>query len=124
MRLTMIPDMNLECSTPSGICAKKGNFIRTRKPNTTPFVRGFNENLEKPSRFTASKPPFYRKPNKAISWFKDTAHEHLGYVRELVGTVQNHGVLVQTLTTDRVGYVVYEDDFQTAAEAFAGERYC
>ena len=33
----------------------------------------FNENLEKPTRFTASKPPFYRKPNKAISWFKDTA---------------------------------------------------
>jgi hypothetical protein len=26
----------------------------------------FNENLEKPTRFTASKPPFYRKRNKAI----------------------------------------------------------
>ncbi len=83
----------------------------------------FNENLEKPSRFTASKPPFYRKPNKAISWFKDTAHEHLGYLRELVGILQNHGVLVQTLTTDRVGYVVCEDDFQIVAEPFAGERY-
>jgi hypothetical protein len=25
----------------------------------------FNDNLEKPTRFTASKPPFYRKPNKS-----------------------------------------------------------
>ena len=27
----------------------------------------FNEHLEKPTRFTASKPPFRRKKNKAIS---------------------------------------------------------
>jgi hypothetical protein len=44
-------------------------------------------------------------------------------VRELVGILQNHGVVVQTLTSDRVGYVVYEDDFQTVAAPFAGERY-
>ena len=25
----------------------------------------FNDNLQKPTRFTASKPPFYRKPNKS-----------------------------------------------------------
>ena len=43
----------------------------------------FNENLEKPTRFTASKPPFYRKKNKAISWFKDSANEHLAQVRSL-----------------------------------------
>jgi len=44
----------------------------------------FNQHLEKPTRLTASKPPFYRKQNKAISWFKDTAHEHIARVRELV----------------------------------------
>jgi hypothetical protein len=80
----------------------------------------FNENLEKPTRFTASKPPYYRKKSKAISWFKD---EHLSRVRSLVAILQNHGVLVQTLTTDRVGYTVYEDAFQIVAEPFAGERY-
>ena len=41
----------------------------------------FDENLEKPTRFTASKPPFYRKKNKAISWFKHTALEHLATFR-------------------------------------------
>jgi hypothetical protein len=39
--------------------------------------QSFNENLERPSRFTASKAPFYRKQNKAICWFKDYAHTHL-----------------------------------------------
>jgi hypothetical protein len=83
----------------------------------------FNENLEKPTRFTASKPPFYRKQPKAISWFKDGAHEHIARVRELVGILRHHGVSVQMLTTDRVGYVVYEDEYQIVAEPFLKETY-
>ncbi len=82
----------------------------------------FNQNLEKPTRFTASKPPHYRKPNKAISWFKDTATEHISHIRDLVGILENHGIAVQMLKTDRVGYVVYEDEFQIVAEPF-GDSY-
>ncbi len=81
----------------------------------------FNDNLEKPSRFTASKPPFYRKQNKAISWFKDTAHNHLARMRLLVAILQNHGVPVRMLKTERVGYVVHEDEYQIVAEPFAGK---
>ena len=79
----------------------------------------FNENLEKPTRFTASKPPFYRKQNKAISWFKHTASEHLARVRDLAAILDNHGVPVRTLKAKRVGYVVYEDEYQIVAEPFA-----
>jgi len=79
----------------------------------------FNENLERPTRFTASKPPFYRKKSKALSWFKDSAHEHIARVRELVAILQNHGVPVRMLKADRVGYVVYEDEYQVVAEPFA-----
>src|SRR2546430_15612813 len=57
----------------------------------------FNDHLEKPTRFTASKPPFYRKKKKAISWFKDTAQEHLARMRLLVAILQNHGVSVRML---------------------------
>jgi hypothetical protein len=81
----------------------------------------FNENLKKPTRFTASKGPFYRKQNKAISWFKDSAEEHLSRVRELVATLRNHGVIVHMLKTDRVGYIVYEDEHQIVAESFRGD---
>ena len=79
----------------------------------------FNENLERPTRFTAAKAPFYRKKDRALSWFKDTAVEHLAYVRELAAILENHGVHVRTLKTNRVGYVVYEDEYQIVAEPFA-----
>lgn len=79
----------------------------------------FNLNLERPTRFTAAKAPFYRKRNRALSWFKDTAVEHLAHVRELVAILENHGVHVRTLKAKRVGYVVYEDECQIVAEPFA-----
>jgi len=79
----------------------------------------FNENLERPTRFTAAKRPFYRKKNRALSWFKDSAHHHIAQVREFVVILQNHGVPVRMLKADRVGYVVYEDDYQVVAEPFA-----
>jgi hypothetical protein len=86
------------------------------------IVQWFNEHLEKPTRFTASKPPFYRKPNKAISWFKDTAHEHLARVRELVAILEHHGIAVRMLKANRVGYIVYEDEFQIVAQPFADTK--
>ena len=79
----------------------------------------FKVHLERPTRFTSAKTPHYRKQAKAISWFKDTAHEHIRYIRDIVSTLENHGILVRMLKADRVGYVVYEDDFQIIAEAFA-----
>jgi hypothetical protein len=79
----------------------------------------FNEHLEKPTRFTASKPPNYRKQSKAISWFKDSAQEHLARVRELAAILQHHGVSVRMLKANRVGYIVYEDEYQIVAEPFA-----
>jgi hypothetical protein len=82
----------------------------------------FDKNLKKPTRFTASKPPYYRKQNRAISWFKDTAHEHIDRIRSLVSIPQNHGVAARMLKTDRVGYVVYEDEHQIVAEPFSGEE--
>jgi len=79
----------------------------------------FNENLERPTRFTASRAPFYRKKSRALSWFKDTATEHLARVRDLVAILENHGVPVRTRKAKRVGYVVYEDEYQIVAEPFA-----
>jgi hypothetical protein len=83
------------------------------------IVQWFDKHLKKPTRFTASKPPFYRKKSVAISWFKDTAHEHLARVRELAVILEHHGVSVRMLKADRVGYIVYEDEFQIVAQPFA-----
>jgi hypothetical protein len=75
--------------------------------------------LERPSRFTASKPPYYRKQERAISWFKDSAADHIRQIRRVAAIVENHGIPVQMLKSQRVGYVVYEDDFQIVAEPFS-----
>jgi hypothetical protein len=81
--------------------------------------RWFNEHLQTPTRFTASKAPFYRKPRRAICWFKDSAREHLDWAWWMVVILENHQIPVQMLKAERVGYVVYEDEYQIVAEPFA-----
>src|SRR5439155_15969582 len=77
----------------------------------------FNIHLEKPTRFTATRPPYGKK--RAISWFKDSAQEHIARIREMVAILENHGVRVRMIKTERVGYVVYEDQHQVVAEPFS-----
>jgi hypothetical protein len=79
----------------------------------------FNANLKKPTRFTSSKPPYYRKKNKAVSWFKDSARQHIAKIREMAAILENHGIAIRMLKTERVGYVVYEDEWQVVAEPFS-----
>jgi hypothetical protein len=100
-----------------------GRLSRDEEGRHDVIRKWFNENLEKPRRFTAAKPPFHAKQARAISWFKDSAHEHISRVRELVAILEHHGISVRMLKTDRVGYIVYEDEYQIVAEPFARETY-
>ena len=80
----------------------------------------FNVHLEKPERVARS-----RRPNghhAAVSWFKVSAHEHIARARELAALLEQYGVPTRMLTTERPGYVVYEDEFQVAAEPFRSEH--
>jgi hypothetical protein len=83
----------------------------------------FNRNLEKPTRFTTAKPPFYRKRQNGISWFKDSAHEHIRKIREMVALLKRHDVPVRMIKAARPGYIVYEDEFQIVAVPFADSRF-
>jgi hypothetical protein len=96
----------------------EGYLSRNQEEELREIREWFDENLEKPDRFTASKPPYYRKQSKAISWFKETAHDHINKVLEMAVIVESHGVRVTKLEAERVGYVVYEDEFQIVAEPF------
>ena len=80
----------------------------------------FNTNLERPERVARS-----RRPNghhAAISWFKNTAVEHIARARELAALLEEYGVPTRMLTTDRPGYVVYEDEYQIVAEPFRADH--
>lgn len=80
------------------------------------ILRWFNTCLSKPSSFTRSSKP--HALNKAISWYKDTAKEHISHMRELVSILEAHDITVDILQTNRPGYIVYEDEYQITAEPF------
>jgi len=81
----------------------------------------FNEHLHIPDRFSRKRNANHRK-HHGLSWFKDTASEHLQLAREVVEILRPHGVVVDILETERPGFVVYEDEFQVVAEPFADTR--
>ena len=80
----------------------------------------FNEHLPRPQSFTGSKRHNARA--RAVSWFRSTAREHLRQAQSLVALLEQQGVAVERLETDRPGYVVYEDEFQVVALPFESTR--
>jgi hypothetical protein len=81
-------------------------------------IRGwFNDHLEKPARLAISSR--HNGKEQAISWFKDTATAHIAKMRELREVLEHYGVSVEMIKTRRLGYVLYEDEFQVAAYPFS-----
>jgi len=82
----------------------------------------FRANLAVPQRFNRSKSKgYYRRKAAGISWLKPTAGEHIAQMRALVAILEGNGYRVSQITTDRPGYVVFEDDHQVVAEPFRGD---
>lgn len=77
----------------------------------------FKANLAVPSRFSISARPHAKA--QAISWFRDTAAEHIQQMRAYQRLLQTYGLRVEVLRTTRPGYIVYEDDHQVVAYPFA-----
>jgi hypothetical protein len=77
----------------------------------------FNENLERPTRFSRSLRP-HRRP-KAVCWFRSSAREHLRRAWELVRILEHNDVPIDTIKIETPGYLVYEDAVQVVAEPFA-----
>jgi hypothetical protein len=83
----------------------------------------FGANLATPQRFNTSKSKgYYRRKTGGISWLKPTATEHIARMRALVAMLEKYGYQVSQITTNRPGYVVFEDDHQVVAEPFRGEQ--
>jgi hypothetical protein len=83
----------------------------------------FKIHLAIPERFNTSRSKgYYRRNAAGISRIKPTAVEHLEKMREIAAILERNDVRVSQKTTDRPGYVVFEDDHQVIAEPFRGER--
>ncbi|ESY72229.1 hypothetical protein NKJ90_05330 [Mesorhizobium sp. M0051] len=81
----------------------------------------FRQNLAIPPRFNLSRSKgFYRRETtQGLSWFKPTATEHLARAFDLTGLLAHHGHHVEVMKSARLGYVVYEDEYQIVAEPFS-----
>jgi len=77
----------------------------------------FNQNLERPDRLSLSAKA--NKQEQAISWFKESAIEHITQIRAMIAILETHGITVERIRTQRPGYIVYEDEHQVAAYPFA-----
>jgi len=85
----------------------------------------FDEHLPSPARRRVSKSKSiysYGRNARGIAWLKDTATECISRMRELVAILEKHGHRVEMIREDRVGQVVYEDEFQVVAEPFADTK--
>jgi hypothetical protein len=83
----------------------------------------FRKNLKVPPRFNrGGGKGWYRRGTQGVSWFKPSASEHIARVRELVALLARYDLPVLQISAVKIGYVVYEDDFQIVAEPFADVR--
>lgn len=82
-------------------------------------IRWFEEHLVVPKRFnrTTSK-GWYRRETRGISWLRASAVEHVLAMAELARCVAQCGHPTAEIRTQRVGYLIYEDEVQVVAEPF------
>ena len=80
----------------------------------------FDEHLPTPDRFNRSKSKgYYRRDTRGIAWFRESATECLARMHELKRVLEANGHPVSIIREGRVGYIVYEDNFQVVAEPFS-----
>ncbi len=80
----------------------------------------FNANLDKPNKFSnASR----NHPEPiSLSWFKDTANEHISKAYEFIEILEKYHLIVEKVTSKNHGYIIYEDDYQVSAIPFKTDK--
>ena len=74
----------------------------------------FSKHLPVPDRFERGGWKGVGQPG--LSWFKDTALEHIRNMHRLKLALEECGVHVDVFTTDDPGVIIYQDDHQVVAE--------
>ena len=113
------PDSGRRLGALNALCNLRddGKLLPWEHDRAGEIMGWFDKYLKRPGSFNRSTRP--HRVEKALSWFKDSADEHIGLMREMAGILESHGVVVEVITTDRPGYITYEDEYQIAAEPFA-----
>jgi len=97
-----------------------GNLPKYQVEQLDELLTWFRNNLKIPEKFNRSTSKgAWRRGGPGISWFKSNAHQHIERMRELALILNDAGYLTEEIKTQRPDYLIYEDDFQIVAQAFA-----
>jgi hypothetical protein len=89
----------------------------------TECLEWFEKYVKVPDRFTTSRSKgYYRRTTRGIAWFRDSAAECIARMHRIREVLAKYGHQVNVVYESRLGYVVYEDDFQVVAEPFSETR--
>jgi hypothetical protein len=102
---------------PSVICEKRASFPTLKRSSRNKFASGSTNTFY---RLQTAPLPQEKESNILVQRHGARA---LGPNQRLVAILKIHGVAVRTIKAKRVGYVVYEHEFQIVAEPFSGEKY-
>jgi len=98
-------------------CMKKqGAFYEYELGCIAGIMDWFDKNLESPFDYLNQQKS--RKSEAYISWFIDSATEHISKIREFAFLVESKGVSVYQLRTESPGKIVYADKYQVLAKPF------
>jgi len=79
----------------------------------------FKVNLPVPDSFTVHEDQWR---TKGISWFRDSASEHISRMRGMAAILERNDVPTQMITAKVVGRIIYQDEFQVVAMPDDGTR--
>lgn len=80
----------------------------------------FNKNLEKPTRFSNRASKY--NADILLSWFKDSAKEHIKKMQEFIEIAEQYHIIVERVASRNPGYIVFEDEYQVSAVPFKTDR--
>lgn len=99
---------------------RKDIFLHDDAEKINELRNWFDQYLEPPTQFTK------RRSNKetgtAISWYHDSAKEHIAKMYEMSRILEKYGIIVSVVRREDPGYIVYEDDYQVAAIPYREDR--
>lgn len=83
------------------------------------LMEWFNAHLKGPFDYRLKSP---QRAQRAICWFKSTAHAHLSRAWEMATILERNDVVIRMIKSRSAGYILYEDEAQILAEPFADLR--
>jgi len=107
----------------AGDLVERNDVDQSTINRTETLLVWFADNLEAPEKFNKTKSKgYYRKNTKGLSWFKPTAIEHINRAFQLKMVLDENGYPIEVIKSSRLGYILYEDEYQIIAEPFSDTR--